>query len=226
MMTARPLTAAFAGALLLLSAVLGFAAAPAKDKEYGMVDPPQPPLEALAGGKIEVIEFFWYGCPHCYNLQPALKAWLKTAPKDVEFRRVPTVFRENWIPLTRTFYALEAAGALEKVHDDVFDAIHQQSLNLGDRRILLEWAAKKGLDVKKLGDAYDSFAIQSKTQRAIQLTRAYGITGTPSIVVDGRYVTAPSMTLKGDGSIDYQRFGHVMNELIAMARKQQASKKG
>ena len=216
------------GALFLLgTAMPGFAAsAPVKDKEYTLVEPPLPPLDGAGGKNVEVIEFFYYGCPHCYNLQPALKAWLKNAPKDVDFKRMPTVFRESWVPLTRTYYALEAIGALEKMHDDVFNTVQQNSVNLGDKRILLEWAAKRGVDAKKLGEAYDSFAVQTKTQRSLQMTRAYGITGTPSIVVGGRYLTGPSMTLNADNTINYQRFGQVLNELIEMARKQPAVKKG
>jgi thiol:disulfide interchange protein DsbA len=216
------------GAFFLLGAVTaGFAAAPpVKDKEYTLIEPPMPPLDGDTGGKVEVIEFFYYGCPHCYNLQPALKAWLKSAPKDIAFKRMPTVFRESWVPLTRTYYALEAIGVLEKVHDDVFDTVQKNGVNLGDRKLLLDWAAKRGIDTKKLAEAYDSFAVQTKTKRSLQMTRAYGITGTPSIVVGGRYLTGPSMTLKADNTIDYQRFAQVLNDLIEMARKQPAVKKG
>lgn len=201
------------------------AAAPLKDKEYTVLSAVQPPLEATDPKKVEVIEFFYYGCPHCYNLQPALKAWLKTAPKDIEFRRMPTIFRESWVPLTKTYYALEAIGALEKLHDDVFNTTHQQNVNLGDRKLLLDWAGKRGIDVNKLGTAFDSFAVQTKTQRSLQMTRTYNITGTPSIVVGGRYVTGPSMTLGADNQIDYKRFGEVLNELVAMARSTAATAK-
>jgi thiol:disulfide interchange protein DsbA len=217
------------GVLLVLgiaTANSAAAAAPVKDKEYTLIEPPLPPIDGASGNKVEVLEFFYYGCPHCYNLQPPLKAWLKNAPKDVEFKRMPTVFRESWVPLTRTYYALEAIGALEKVHDEVFAAVQQQSVNLGDKRLLLEWATKRGIDPKKLGEAYDSFAVQTKTQRSLQMTRAYGITGTPSVVVGGRYLTGPSMTLNADNSINYQRFAQVLNELVEMARKQPAPKKG
>jgi thiol:disulfide interchange protein DsbA len=202
------------------------AAAPVKDKEYALIDPQQQPLEGSNSKRVEVIEFFYYGCPHCYDLQPALKAWLKNAPKDVEFRRVPTVFRESWLQLTRTYFALESIGVLEKLHDDVFNMIHKNNVNLGDKQMLLEWAKSKGVDTKKLGDAYDSIAVQTKTQRSVQLTRAYGITGTPSVVVGGRYLTGPSMTLNADNSINYQRFAEVLNSLVEMARSAPQAKKG
>jgi thiol:disulfide interchange protein DsbA len=217
------------GAVTLLSLFLGFGAsaatAPVKHKEYSIIEPAQPPLEPLGGKKVEVIEFFYYGCPHCYNLQPALKAWLKTAPSDVEFRRQPTVFRESWIPLTRAYYALEAIGVLEKFHDDVFDTVQKQNVNLGNRQLLLDWAGRRGIDGKKLAEAYDSFSVQTKAQKAVQMTRAYGITGTPSVVVGGRYLTGPSMTVNADNSINYQRFAQVLNELVAMARNAPAVKK-
>jgi thiol:disulfide interchange protein DsbA len=227
-MTARRAMTALVGLVLLFGQALAFAAAPpVRDKEYLLIDPPQPPLEGSDGKKVEVIEFFYYGCPHCYNLQPALKAWLKNAPKDVEFRRMPTVFQKSWLPLTRAYYALEAVGAVEKVHDDVFDAVHKQNIHFSDRNVLLEWAARRGVDAKKLGEAYDSFAVQTKMQRAVQYTRAYGITGTPSIVVAGRYLTGPSMTMNASNNIDYQRFGEVLTGLVEMARSvPSAAKKG
>ena len=100
----------------------------------------------------------------------------------------------------------------------MFEAVHKQSIHFSDKNILVEWAAKKGIDAKKLGEAYDSFAVQTKTQRAVQLTRAYGITGTPSVVVAGRYLTAPSMTMNADNTINYQRFNEVLTGLVEMAR--------
>lgn len=217
--------AAIVSGMFLMAAGSTWAAAPVKDKEYTLIEPALLPLEPTDAKKVEVIEFFYYGCPHCYSLQPALKAWLKTAPKDIVFRRMPTIFRESWVPLTRTYYALEAIGALEKFHDDVFNTVHQQNANLGDRKLLLDWASKRGIDGNKLAAAYDSFAVQTKTQRSLQLTRAYNITGTPSVVIGGRYMTGPSMTLKADSTVDYQRFGQVLNELIAMARSAPPAKK-
>jgi len=226
-MNAKWMIAVLSGLSLLLSGPGSGAAAtpPVRDREYTLIEPVQPPLEPLNGKKVEVIEFFYYGCPHCYNLQPALKAWLKGAANDVEFRRQPTVFRESWIPLTRAFYALEAIGLLDKFHDEVFETVHKQNVNLGNRQMLLDWAGRRGIDTKKLAEAYDSFAVQTKSQRAVQMTRAYGITGTPSVVVGGRYLTGPSMTVNADNSINYQRFTQVLTDLVAMARAQPQVKK-
>jgi len=218
-MVANWLFTALVGWCFFLGSPVALAAAPpVKDREYRVISPAQPPLDSSSAKQVEVIEFFYYGCPHCYNLQPHLKEWLKSAPKDVAFRRMPTVFRESWLPLTHAYYALESIGVLEKIHDDVFDAVQQKNVRLGDRQVLLEWAGHKGVDVKKLSDAYDSFAVQTKTRRSVQFTRTYGISGTPSIVVGGRYLTGPSMTLNTDNSIDYARFSEVLNALVEMAR--------
>ena len=213
-----------ASVLALAGVSAAFAQAPVKDKEYAMVEPPQP---TNSGAKVEVLEFFFYGCPHCYNLQPALMSWAKTMPKDVEYRRVPTIFRDSWVPMARAFYAMEAAGVLEMLHHDLFIAIHEQHNEklIGDKTAFLDWAANKGADRKKLEDAYDSFAVQTKTQRAVQMTKLYGITGTPSIVVDGKYLTAPGMTLDAKHQVDYDRFTKVLNDLIGAARKEHAAKK-
>jgi len=120
---------------------------------------------------------------------------MKTMPKDVEYRRVPTIFRESWVPHARLFYALEAMGELEKAASGRIRRHAQGKPQLNDKQQFLEWAANKGADRKKLEEAYDSFAVQTKTQRAIQMTKLYGITGTPSVVVDGKYLTSPGMTL-------------------------------
>jgi thiol:disulfide interchange protein DsbA len=199
-----------------------FAAEPVKGKEYILVEPPQP---TSSGNKVEVLEFFWYACPHCFNLQPALKSWAKTMPKDVDFKRVPTVFRDSMIVHARMFYTLEAVGALEKLHQDVFHTFHEENRPLNDKQAFLDWAGRKGVDVKKLAEAWDSFTVQTKTQRAVQMTKLYGITGTPSIVVAGKYLTAPSMTVTPSNSIDYDRFTAVINELTAMARKSHSAQK-
>ena len=146
--------AALCAFFLLASAPASFAAAPpVKDKEYSLIEPPLPPLDGANGSKVEVIEFFYYGCPHCYNLQPALKAWLKNPPKDIDFKRMPTVFRESWVPLTRTYYALESIGVLEKLHDDVFNTVQKNNVNLGDRNLLLDWAVGS---VPLAGDVFDA----------------------------------------------------------------------
>ena len=150
----------------------------------------KPPVPVENGGKIEVIEFFWYGCIHCYNLEPQIEAWLKTLPKDVEFRRVPTVFNERWALDASIFYALEAMDLLDKLHRPLFDAIHKERLRTDNEQALGEWLTKHGVDAKKFMDTLQSFGVRSKTRRAVQLTLAYKIDGTPAMAVHGRYTVS------------------------------------
>ncbi|HSA89629.1 MAG TPA: thiol:disulfide interchange protein DsbA/DsbL [Burkholderiales bacterium] len=174
--------------------------------DYYELNPPQP-VETT--GKIEVLEFFWYGCIHCYNLEPKLETWLKTLPKDVEFRRVPAVFNERWGHDASIFYAFEALGVLDKVHRPFFDAIHRDRLRTDNWPSLSAWLEKQGVDAKKFEAAFKSFGVQSKTKRAIRLTTAYKIDGTPAMAVHGRYTVPSSEAMLG-----------TVNQLVAQVRKQ------
>ncbi len=160
-------------------------------KEYTLVSPAQP---TETGKNIEVLEFFSYACPHCHDLEPALNPWTKKLPGDVTFRRLPAVFSDKWMIFTRIFYAAEAMGVLDKLHPAIFNATHVQHIDLTNEKTLQEWVGKQGVDGKKFADIYASFAVMSKAQRAKQLTRAYGITGVPSFVVEGKYMTSASQT--------------------------------
>jgi thiol:disulfide interchange protein DsbA len=190
-------------------------------KDYLRIEPPQP----VSGKAIEVLEFFWYACPHCNNLQPSLKEWLQRKPADVEFQRVPAVLQETWVPLTKAYHALDAMGLVEKLHYEVFAAIHQQRIRLSDPKVLFDWVAQRGVDRQKFVETYQSFGVQSRTQRSIDMTQRYDIPGTPAIAVDGRYLLSPSLTLKSDHSVDYERFFKVLDQLIALARKERAAKR-
>ncbi len=202
---------------LLLTGNVVMAAAPAVlDKEFRLITPPQP---GDGSKKIEVVEFFYYGCSHCYDLEPALKNWLKSKPADVEFRQQPAVFREDWIPLTKTFFALDALGLLPKLSDKVFSAVHVENIDLANDAVMSKWISQQGVDPVKFSEAYRSFAVQNSVQRAIQVTRDYQVKGTPSIVVAGKYITSPAMT----GG--YERLFEVVDQLIEMARKEVAGKK-
>ena len=210
-------------AALLLAFVASSSAAAqlVAGKDYRAISPAQP---TESGKKVEVLEFFWYGCPHCNALQPSLRAWLKQKPADVEFRRVPAVLADTWVPLTRAYYALEATGSVEKLHHEVFAAIHEKSVRLQEPKVLFDWVAQNGVDRQKFADAYGSFGVQSRTQRAVDMTRNYDISGTPTITVDGKYLVAPSMTLKPNRDVDYEKFFQVLDLVIAMARKERGGK--
>ena len=172
---------------------------------YLELNPPQP-VETT--DKIEVLEFFWYGCIHCYNLEPKLESWLKTLPKDVEFRRVPAVFNERWAHDASIFYAFEALGLLDKLHRPFFDAIHRDRLRTDRWPELSGWLEKQGVDPKKFETTVKSFGVQGKTRRAVRLTSAYKIDGTPAMAVHGRYTVPSSEAMLG-----------TVNQLVGAVRK-------
>lgn len=208
----------------LMTLALAFPAAAAQlvaGKDYELVNPPQP---TNSGAKIELIEFFYYGCPGCAGLQGPLKEWLKRKPADVEFRREPVVFRDSWLPLTTAYHAMDAMGVVDKLHDDLFKAIHDQHAIsekglLKDQTPIFDWVAKRGVDRKKFMEVYNSFGVRSRTNRSIEIPRRYDVSVTPTLVVDGKYRTSPSMV----GS--YKRYFEVLDEVIARARQERTAKK-
>ena len=211
----------FAAWFLALSLSTGAWAQLTPGKDYQLINPAQP---TTSGAKVEVIEFFYYGCPGCNGLQPSLRAWLKKKPADVEFRRAPVVFQDAWLPLTTAYYAFDAMGLVDKLHYEIFSAIHEQrSLEikglLRDQKPLFDWVAKQGVDRQKFVDVYNSFGVRSRTNRSIELPGHYHVTSTPTLVVDGKFLTTPAMA----GS--YERYFDVLDQVIALARKERAAKK-
>jgi thiol:disulfide interchange protein DsbA len=199
----------------------GASAQLAPGKDYQLINPVQP---TASGAKVEVIEFFYYGCPGCNILQAPLNSWLKKKPADVEFRRAPVVFQDSWLPLTTAYYAFDAMGLVEKLHHDMFRAIHDsRTLEikglLRDQKPLFDWVEKQGVDRKKFIAVYNSFGVRSRTNRSIELPGNYNVTSTPTLVVDGRYLTTPAMVGSYDG------FFRVLDQVIAMARMERAAKK-
>jgi thiol:disulfide interchange protein DsbA len=184
--------------------------------DYARVKNPQP---VATGSKVEVLEFFWYRCPHCFQLEPALNGWLKTLPKDAQVRRVPAVFRPDWMPGAKLYYTLEQMNLLGKLHDKAFDAYHVENINLNDPAVLGGWIAKQGVDRKKFEGIYDSFSVQSKATQGARLVTAYAITGVPAFVIDGKYTTSVSMT----GSPE--RLFEVLDQLVVKARAERSGKK-
>lgn len=198
--------------ILLTTAMLQLAQAqaPARNAPYLELNPPQPTESA---GKIEVIEFFWYGCPHCYAFEPVLNPWIKKLPKDVVFRRVPAIFNEQWGVAARVFYTLEAIGEEARLHTALFDAIHKENLRITDESAMLAWAGKNGVDVEKYKAAYRSFGVESRLKRAQQMTNAYRIDGVPSMAVQGRYVLSASVIS------DRQELLNATDQAIRLAMK-------
>ncbi len=148
------------------------------------------PVPVESGNKIEVIEFFSYGCPHCNDLEPYLQNWFKTMPADVQYRRVPVMFQERWKSLARVYYTLDAMGEDVKLSPAVFQAIHANGLSLYDEKVFFDWAASKGQDRAKVAGIYSSFGVDSKMKRALALAQTYNIQSVPTIIVDGKFVTS------------------------------------
>lgn len=152
------------------------------------------PIPMAAGGKIEVVEFFWYGCPHCSIFEPTLAAWQKKLPADVSFRRAPVVFREE--PFTthqKLYYSLEAMDLVDSMQRKVFHAIQVDQAKLDKLPDILTFMAKNGVDTAKFTDAFNSFSVQTKARQAKQLAEAYRIDGVPTLGIHGRYYTSPSL---------------------------------
>ena len=168
--------------------------------QYTELKPPQP--IDTDGKKIEVVEFFWYGCPHCYNLEPLLETWVKKLPPDVQFRRIPAVFNDRWALDAAIFYTFEALGVLDKLHRPFFDAIHRDHLRSENQAAMSEWLTKNGVDPKKFSETFKSFGVQSKTKRAAQLSVAYKIDGTPAMAVQGRYTVSAEQGGSREGMLD------------------------
>lgn len=192
--------------LIAASAALAGAAAvppalaqsePVQDRDYRLVKPAQP-TEAQAG-QVEVIEFFWYGCPHCNTLEPVLKEWAAKLPPDVLLRKVHVPFGDR--RHQQLFYTLESMGLADKLNDVVFRAIHVDGNRLDTPEKMIELLSKHGVDKDKFLDTWKSFTVRTKMSRGAQLTQAYGVDGVPAMAVAGKYYTAPSLVGSNVGAL-------------------------
>lgn len=207
----------FVSAALALGASLTVAMpalAQTAGKDYTPISPVQPTEDA---GKVEVLEFFSYGCPHCSDFNPMVTAWAAKLPGDVVFKKVPITFgRAAWANISKLYFTLEITGDLARLEADVFKAIHQERVNLFDERTLTEWVTKKGVDAKKFADTFNSFGVMSKVKRADQQAQAYRIQGVPALAVDGKYMV---------GGKDFNEQLAIADKLIAKARSEKSGKK-
>jgi thiol:disulfide interchange protein DsbA len=179
-------------------------------RDYKVMNSPMP---TSSGKKVEVLEFFFYGCPHCYHLHPYISAWEKKMPKDVVLEYVPVIFNDSWEPMAHTYYALEAMGKIKDLHDPLFEAWNVQNIDLSDESRITEFVAKHGVDRSKFDAGYNSFAVSSKIARSNQLVQSYGIRGTPTIAVDGKYIIT---------GLQPQETIRVLDEVVALARKERS----
>jgi len=201
------LAAAFLLALALPASAQ--TAAPQEGREYIRF---KNAIPVETGKKIEVIEFFSYGCPHCGEFEPVLQNWLKALPPDVAFRRVPVMFQDRWVPLAKEYYTLDALGEDGRLSPEMFSAIHGKGASMWNEKTFFDWAVAHGIDRKKVEDMYNSFAISGKMSRARQLAQAYGVQSVPLIVIDGKFVVSTEKIGSHAAMIP------VMDALIAKAR--------
>jgi len=183
-------------------------------KDYTLISPSQPTDDAA---KIEVVEFFSYGCPHCADFNPLVTAWAAKLPADVVFKKVPITFgRGAWESIARLYYTLEITGDLARLESDIFRAIHTERVNLFEASALTEWVVKKGVDQKKFTDTFKSFGVMSKVKRGDQMAGAFKIQGVPALAVDGKFMV---------GGKDFAEQLAISDKLIAKARSEKSGKK-
>ncbi|BCF87172.1 thiol:disulfide interchange protein DsbA/DsbL [Paraburkholderia largidicola] len=195
---------------LVASAAQAAPAAPVAGKDYTVLSTPQP-VEAPAG-KIEVIEFMWYGCPHCNEFDPYLEAWVKKQGPDVVFKRVPVAFRDDFIPHSKLYHAVDALGLANQLTPDIFHEIHVNKNYLLTPEDQAKFLKTKGVEPKKFMDAYNSFSTQSAIQRDKKLIEDFKIDGVPTLAVQGKYETGPAQTNSLPGTIQ------VLDYLVAQVR--------
>ncbi|EJE54106.1 protein-disulfide isomerase [Acidovorax sp. CF316] len=210
-LSAASAVAASALALPVATPALAQARQFKEGKDYRKLDKPVAP-EAPAG-KVDVIEFFWYACPHCNAFEPTLEAWIKSAPKDLAIRRVPVAFNASFVPLQKLYFTLEGMGKVADLHAKVFRAIHVEKAKLAKDDEIMAWIATQGVDVAKFKEIYNSFTVSNQVRRASQLQDAYGVEGVPSMGVAGRFYT--DGTMAGSMPVVLQ----VVEQLVGVARK-------
>jgi len=173
----------------------------------------KPARATATPGKVEVLEFFWYGCPHCYQLEPDLLLWSKKLPRNVVLVRQPAVLGESWMTLTQAYYALESLGEIPRLHGHLFNALHNEGRRFNSPESVVTWAATQGVNPDKLKAAFQSFTVHTKANRAKQLSQEYRLEGVPALVINGKYLTSPSMAGGYAGAL------RVADELIAQELK-------
>ena len=191
----------------LLIPEAGLAANYKENIHYQKVVPPQP---TTTGDKVEVVEMFWYGCPHCNALEPYVERWLRRIPKNAEFVRIPAVFRPNWEPHARAYYTAEILGVLDKTHTAMFEALHNQKRRLNTDQEIMAFFAEHGVKQADFKRVFRSFAVEAKIRRAKDLSQRYGIEGVPALIVNGKYRTGAR--LAGGNNNIFKVVNHLVKE--------------
>ena len=207
----------FLSSALALGATMSVSAplfAQTAGREFNPINPIQPTDDP---SKVEVVEFFSYGCPHCADFNPLLNLWAAKLPADVVLKKVPVSFgRAAWANAAKLYYALEVTGDLKRLEGDVFKAIHQERTNLFDEKTINSWVAARGVDGKKFSEAFGSFGVMSKLRRGDQMAQAFKIEGVPALAVDGKFLIA---------AMGFEQQLATADKLIARARSEKSGKK-
>ncbi len=179
-------------ALMLLAALITLPALALDEGiDYTVIETP---ARAEPGTDIEVLELFWYGCPHCYHLEPDIQRWLKTKPEGVTFRRLPAAAATRWVPHARFYFTAEQMGVLDQLHEPLFRALHDEKRPLLTDAQLIAFAGEQGVDEQVFAQTFRSFPVDMKVRKAASLVRGYQIDGVPAIVVNGKYLTSATQT--------------------------------
>ena len=176
-------------------------------KHYHRISPAVP--TNVEEGKVEVIEIFWYGCPHCFEFEPFITSWKETMPAEASFDRMPAILNRGWVAHARAYYALETMGELERIHPIFFEAIHTQGRRLRDVESMTRFLSQHDIDAEKFKSAYDSMYVETKIKRSDQIVRQYGASSVPQVIINGKYRT--SATDAGG----FENVMHVVDMLIA-----------
>ena len=195
---------------LLSILLLGLSITVHAEDPYKLIIPVQP---TQSDSKIEVLEVFWYGCPHCYDFEPHIENWLKDLPEDVEFRRMPGIFNKSWIAHAKAYFTAEKLGVLDKIHSPLFDALHRERKRIYTEDELKDFFISKGVDGDEFSKVFNSSEIETKYKQAFVMGQRYKITGVPAVIVNGKYMTSASLT----GS--YENLLKTIDELIVKERK-------
>lgn len=187
-------------------------------KDYARLEPAQPTDNP---GKVEVMEVFWYGCPHCYDFEPRLTEWVdESMPEYAVFKRLPAVLNRQWEVHARAYYTAEALGVLDEIHKPLFEAIHEENRRLGSNEAVADFFAEHGISAESYLSTADSFAVENKLRRAATLPGRLGVSGVPAMVVDGKYRVDARMA----GS--YEKLLETIEYLVALEAPEDAGSDG
>ena len=182
----------------------------ANENGYITISPPQP---TRSGDKIEVIEVFWYACPHCFDFEPHISKWLESKPNDVEFSRMPAIFRKSWIPHAKAYFTADKLNVLDSIHTPLFDALHKRKKNIHDDDSIKKFFVKHGVDRNIFKKVYESDEVQDKVKRAFIMGQRYKLMGVPAVIINGKYMVS------GSTAGSFENVLKIINQLIDKERK-------